>query len=169
MTRTVHPPRFVGSSDSDVAQRFRILVRRRPGGPDRLDAREATIARMFVEGMDERQVAAELCLGAVALRAFLARICAKLDIPSPAALPGVIGKGTSLDFDPRRPAGRVADHGERIDHPRPGRQEVAVDRLMRQGLDDRQIAAALSIGVTTVRWHQATIRATAGAGVADRV
>lgn len=129
-------------------------------GRGRLNAQEATIARMLVEGMDERRVAAELFIGAVALRAHLARICAKLDIPSPADLVLVIGRGTSLDFDPGRADG-VGGCRERepVDRTRLTQQEDAVVRLMRQGLDERQVAAELFIGLGAVESHLAHIRA----------
>lgn len=110
--------------------------------------------------MDERRVAAELFISAIALRAHLARICAKLDIPSPADLVLAIGRGTDLDFDP----GRVDGNGgcrERkpVDRTPLTQQEAAVDRLMRQGLDARQVAARLSIGVAAVGLHLAGIQA----------
>ncbi|HEY5849093.1 MAG TPA: helix-turn-helix transcriptional regulator [Microlunatus sp.] len=139
--------------------RVRVSAATRPSAPKQLTAREATIARMLVEGMDERQVAAELFLGAVALRAHLARICAKLDIPSPLHLVTVIGRGTMLEFDhqqvdrtvgcpDRQPAIRV----------RLTPQEGAVLRLLRGGLDARAVAAELFIGIDAVRSHVAHIQ-----------
>jgi DNA-binding NarL/FixJ family response regulator len=169
MTRTVPPADLGDDPNTDDAQQVPVRRRRRIGGVATLDPREATIARMLVEGMDQRQVASELCIGTVALQACLARICAKLDIPSPAVLAGVIGKGTSLDFGPRRSEGRVADQGERLDRSRLSRQEAVVARLMRKGLDERQIAAELFIGVATVRSHQAHIQVKLGADVLARI
>ena len=132
-------------------------------GRGRLNALEATIARMLVEGMDERRVAAELFIGAVALRAHLARICAKLDIPSPANLVLVIGRGTALDFNHRRADG-IGGCRERkpVDRTQLTQQEAAVVRLMRQGLDARQVAAELFIGIGAVGSNLANIHAKLG-------
>lgn len=165
MTRTVPRAELVAPSKPDEVQRLQADVYRRSVPRDRLDAREATIARMLLEGLDEREVAAELFMGAVALRACLARICAKLDIPSPAELSSVVGKGTSLDFAPGRPHGPRNGRRELIEGSGLNRQEAAVLRLMRRGLDERQIAARLFIGITTVRSHQAHIQAKLGSGV----
>jgi DNA-binding CsgD family transcriptional regulator len=129
------------------------------GASDRLNAQEATIARMLVEGMAERQVAAELFIGAVALRAHLARICAKLDIGSPGDLVTVIGHGTALDFDPRQ-GDRAAESCARPPAARVWltSQEDAVHRLLHDGLDERQVAAELFIGIGAVRSHVAHIQ-----------
>jgi DNA-binding NarL/FixJ family response regulator len=130
-----------------------------PGERGCLTSREATIARMLVEGMTEREVAAELFLGAVALQAHLARICAKLDIPSPGDLVHVIGRGTTLDFDPER-VDRTAGRRE-PPTPTPVRltpQEDAVYGLLRDGLDEREVAAELFIGIGAVRSHVAHIQ-----------
>ena len=146
------------SVDADGARRPRTATGCRVCGWGRLDAREATIARMMVEGSDERQVAGELCLSTVALRAHLARICAKLDIPSTAHLRSVIGRGTRLGY-----SDTITDGCQRrrrpLDHRRLTQQEDAVLRLLQQGLDQRQVAAELSIGIATVGSHLAHIRA----------
>lgn len=146
------------SVDTDGARSPRTADGCQICGRGRLDAREATIARMLVEGSDERQVAVELCLSAVALRAHLARICAKLDIPSSAYLPLVVGRGTGLSYTDTDTDGCV-----RRRHSRDGRrltqQEGAVLGLLQQGLDQRQVAHELSIGVATVESHLAHIRA----------
>ncbi|WP_395727279.1 LuxR C-terminal-related transcriptional regulator [Nakamurella sp.] len=167
MTRTIQ-----GSSRADpirraseetVPLRIRATEPCEFGAHRRLTAQEATIGRMLVEGMDERQVAAELCIGAVALRAHLARICAKLDVPGPADLVTVLGRGTMLDFDPRQ-IGRPAESGVPVPAARlrltP--QEDAVHRLLRCGLDERQVAAELFIGIGAVRSHVAHIQAKLG-------
>lgn len=146
------------SVDTDGARSPRTVDGCRICGWGRLDAREATIARMIVEGSDERQVAGELCLSAVALRAHLARICAKLDIPSSAHLRFVVGRGTRLSFTDTDTDGcRWRPHSR--DDRRLTQQEGAVLGLLQQGLDQRQVAHELSIGVATVESHLAHIRA----------
>jgi len=114
---------------------------------------------MLVEGMDERQVAAELFLGAVALRAHISRICAKLDIPSPLHLVTVIGRGTMLEFD-RQQVDRTGGCPDRppTTRDRLTPQEDAVLRLLRGGLDARQVAAELFIGIGAVRSNVAHIQ-----------
>ena len=148
----------IDRSESRELREVRAASGCRLCGRGRLNALEATIARMLVEGMDERRVAAELFIGAVALRAHLARICAKLDIPSPADLVLVIGRGTALDFNPGRADG-VGGCRERksVDRTQLTQQEAAVLRLMRQGLDARQVAAELFIGIGAVGSNLANI------------
>jgi DNA-binding CsgD family transcriptional regulator len=109
---------------------------------------------MLVEGMDERQVAAQLFIGAVALRADLAHICAKLDIPSPAALATVIGRGTMLEFDPKCDDRDTGGHaGPPTPPTRLTAQENAVHQLLLAGLDAREVAAELFIGIGAVSSH----------------
>ena len=109
---------------------------------------------MLVEGMDEWQVSAQLCIGAVALRADLAHICAKLDIPSPAALATVIGRGTMLEFCPQRTHPGSGGHPRAPTAPvRLTAQENAVHQLLLEGLDARAVAAELFIGIGAVRSH----------------
>lgn len=153
----------IGRSESREPREVRAASGCRLCGRGRLNALEATIARMLVEGMDERRVAAELFIGAVALRAHLARICAKLDISSPADLVLVIGRGTALDFNPGRPD-RVGGCRERTsaDRTQLTQQEAAVLRLMRQGLDARQVAAELFIGIGAVGSNLANIHTKLG-------
>ena len=172
MTRTVQEsPRadpVRRASEEIVPLRIRATTPCELGAPRRLTAQEATIARMLVEGMAERRVAAELCIGAVALRAHLARICAKLDVPCPADLVTVLGRGTMLEFDPRQ-ADRAAESGAQAPLAllRLTAQEEAVHRLLRHGLGERQVAAELFIGIGAVRSHVAHIQAKLG--IEDRI
>lgn len=128
-----------------------------PGLAGRLTAQEATIARMVVEGLTEREIATEVCIGLVALRAHLAHICAKLDVPDPDDLATVVGCGTTLDFAraraDRTPVSAAAVHRALLTP-----QERAVHHLLRRGTSEREVAAELSIGVATVRSHIAHIQ-----------
>jgi DNA-binding NarL/FixJ family response regulator len=122
-----------------------------------LTAQEATIARMLVEGLTERQIAAEVCVGTVALRAHLAHICAKLDVPGPGHLASVVGCGTMLEFARNR-SHETFSGAAPVSPAQLTPQERAVDRLLRHGVGERQVAAELSIGVATVRLHIAHIQ-----------
>ena len=133
-----------------------------PGGARRLTAQEATIARMLVEGLTERQIAAEVFVGAVALRAHLAHICAKLDVPRPGDLATVVGCGTRLEFAPGQ-ANVASACPTPVSRSQLTPQEKAVDQLLRDGRGERQVAAELSIGIAAVRSHIAHIQEKLGA------
>jgi DNA-binding NarL/FixJ family response regulator len=117
---------------------------------------------MVVEGLTKREIAAEVCIGMVALRAHLAHICAKLDVPVPEDLATVVGCGTTLDVAraraDRAPMSAVAASRAQLTP-----QERAVHQLLRRGTSERQVAAELSIGVATVRSHIAHIQEKLGA------
>ena len=134
----------------------------RPGGASRLTGQEATIARMVVEGLTEREIAAEVCIGIVALRAHLAHICAKLDVPAPEDLATAVGRGTTLDFAHAR-ADRAPMFTVAVSRAQLTPQERAVHRLLLRGRSERQVAVELSIGVATVRSHIAHIQEKLGA------
>jgi DNA-binding CsgD family transcriptional regulator len=162
---TADPVGSLFTSDGDkcrppgVGHEVQAPAGRRANEYRRLTAQEATIIRMTLDGMGERQVAEELFISALALRAHMAHICAKLDIPSPAFLGDVVGRGTALGVDTARSEqySRGSHHDARRD--RLTEQEVAVLQLTHEGSTMREVAAQLGIGVVTVRSHLAHIQA----------
>lgn len=160
---------LVGEPGSSKAPRCRMPRGCRLCGRRRLTVNEAAIARMLAEGLDERQVAVELFVSAVALRAQIAHICAKLDIASPTELRVLVNPRTLFDAASSQPVDSLAEcpQLQRINAQLLKPQEVAVYQLTREGLSEREVATELFISVWVVRSHLAHIQAKLGAEGVD--
>jgi DNA-binding NarL/FixJ family response regulator len=149
----------------------------RRGGIDRLrlTPQESAVARLVAVGMGNQQVATELFVSIKTVQFHLTHIYAKLGVSTRAELAAQLLDSDTTDrtpaahdsgpdrcageFEVERCEGTIEFCGSSARTPRTSgsrrltRQELAVARLVAMGKANRQIAADLFIGVTTVRFH----------------